>query len=69
MKDCRETGIKKSHQEFLLDDFCRGDRTRTCDSLVPNQERYQLRYTPDRTDLDVNLVLNWALKNHQESAS
>ena len=23
----------------------RGDRTRTCDSLVPNQERYQLRYT------------------------
>ena len=24
----------------------RGDRTRTCDSLVPNQERYQLRYTP-----------------------
>ena len=25
--------------------FCRGDRTRTCDSLVPNQERYQLRYT------------------------
>ena len=28
--------------QFLL---CRGDRTRTCDSLVPNQERYQLRYT------------------------
>ena len=26
--------------------FCRGDRTRTCDSLVPNQERYQLRYAP-----------------------
>ena len=26
--------------------LCRGDRTRTCDSLVPNQERYQLRYTP-----------------------
>ena len=25
---------------------CRGDRTRTCDSLVPNQERYQLRYAP-----------------------
>ena len=25
--------------------YCRGDRTRTCDSLVPNQERYQLRYT------------------------
>ena len=28
-------------------DFRRGDRTRTCDSLVPNQERYQLRYTPN----------------------
>ena len=25
--------------------WSRGDRTRTCDSLVPNQERYQLRYT------------------------
>ena len=25
--------------------LCRGDRTRTCDILVPNQERYQLRYT------------------------
>ena len=24
----------------------RGDRTRTCDPLVPNQMRYQLRYTP-----------------------
>lgn len=27
----------------------RGDRTRTCDSLVPNQERYQLRYTPKKS--------------------
>ena len=26
--------------------FGRGDRTRTCDPLVPNQMRYQLRYTP-----------------------
>ena len=25
----------------------RDDRTRTCDSLVPNQERYQLRYIPN----------------------
>ena len=24
----------------------RGDMTRTCDPLVPNQMRYQLRYTP-----------------------
>ena len=24
----------------------RGDRTRTCDILVPNQVRYQLRYAP-----------------------
>ena len=31
--------------EVILN-LCRGDRTRTCDSLVPNQERYQLRYTP-----------------------
>ena len=27
----------------------RGARTRTCDSLVPNQERYQLRYTPKKS--------------------
>ena len=26
---------------------CRGDRTRTCDILVPNQVRYQLRYAPN----------------------
>ena len=38
----RKTKTKKG--SFLLP-FCRGDRTRTCDSLVPNQERYQLRYT------------------------
>ena len=25
----------------------RGDMTRTCDPLVPNQMRYQLRYTPN----------------------
>ena len=24
----------------------RGDRIRTCDPLVPNQVRYQLRYAP-----------------------
>ncbi len=26
--------------------FCRGDPARTGDHLVPNQVRYQLRYTP-----------------------
>ena len=26
---------------------CREDRTRTDDLLVPNQERYQLRYFPE----------------------
>ena len=26
---------------------CRGDPTRTGDHLVPNQVRYQLRYTPE----------------------
>ena len=29
--------------------FCRGDRIRTCDPLVPNQVRYQLRHAP-KTD-------------------
>ena len=27
--------------------FCRGDRIRTCDPLVPNQVRYQLRHAPN----------------------
>ncbi|GEM_PF-5042669 len=35
---------KENDQNHSL--LSRGDRTRTCDSLVPNQERYQLRYTP-----------------------
>ena len=34
---------RETCKTFLF--FRRGDRTRTCDSLVPNQERYQLRYT------------------------
>lgn len=37
--------IRKTKKGSFLLPFCRGDRTRTCDSLVPNQERYQLRYT------------------------
>ena len=35
---------------------CRGDRIRTCDPLVPNQMRYQLRYTP-------KLLYLWLLKD------
>ena len=31
---------------FLFGRSRRGDPTRTGDRLVPNQERYQLRYTP-----------------------
>lgn len=26
--------------------YCRGDKIRTCDLVVPNDARYQLRYTP-----------------------
>ena len=39
--------IKKplTRDESAVFQESRGDRTRTCDSLVPNQERYQLRYT------------------------
>ena len=32
--------------------FRRGDRIRTCDPLVPNQVRYQLRHTP-KTDFSL----------------
>ena len=37
---------KKDSQGILESLSCRGDRIRTCDPLVPNQMRYQLRYTP-----------------------
>ena len=37
--------IKKS-PAFAELFFRRGDTTRTCDPLVPNQMRYQLRHTP-----------------------
>ena len=40
----KEIPLMKTSTGFLES---RGDRTRTCDSLVPNQERYQLRYTSD----------------------
>ncbi len=39
-------GAKKKENDQNHSLLSRGDRTRTCDSLVPNQERYQLRYTP-----------------------
>ena len=37
--------ISEKQKREAFASLCRGDRTRTCDSLVPNQERYQLRYT------------------------
>ncbi len=39
-------GKQKSRQKLsFLPAFGRGDRTRTCGLLVPNQARYQLRNT------------------------
>ena len=44
-------GMHKKNRQLVMNQrsfflkIGRGDRTRTCDSLVPNQERYQLRYT------------------------
>ena len=32
---------KKSQTTLQLFDFCRGDRIRTCDHLVPNQVHYR----------------------------
>ena len=34
--------------DSLFVNFSRGDKIRTCDPLVPNQVRYQLRYAPKR---------------------
>lgn len=42
----KKMGVKKGNLPKKIPFVRRGDRTRTCDSLVPNQERYQLRYTP-----------------------
>ncbi len=41
-------GASIEKEDTSVSSFCgrRGDPTRTGDRLVPNQERYQLRYTP-----------------------
>jgi hypothetical protein len=44
--------IQTTNEDDLDLTDSRGDRTRTCDSLVPNQERYQLRYTPKNRPAD-----------------
>lgn len=38
--------------------YCRGDRIRTCDPLVPNQVRYQLRYAPYESSFPLNSIAN-----------
>ena len=49
---CRHSGgvsrynTKKSCNLGLQDFFCRGDRIRTCDHLVPNQVRYRTALRP-----------------------
>ena len=40
------TQIKKKACKKTLQALSRDDRVRTCDILVPNQARYQLRYIP-----------------------
>ena len=42
---CKKSPLIHCESEDSFHMGGRGDRTRTCDSLVPNQERYQLRYT------------------------
>ena len=37
--------------------FCRGDRIRTCDPLVPNQVRYQLRHAPKTVSANITKIL------------
>ena len=39
--------LKTNNSTFLL---CRGDRIRTCDHLVPNQERYRTALHPASKD-------------------
>lgn len=39
-------GAKKGVRASSNALWSRGDRIRTCDPLVPNQVRYQLRYAP-----------------------
>ena len=45
---------------------CRGSVTRTRDRLVPNQERYQLRYTPNIFYLNCLGQLIWQLLSESE---
>ena len=54
-QEFRET---KNLPRLLLRDSCRGDRIRTCDPLVPNQMRYQLRYTPNNGHCQKNSLVS-----------
>ncbi len=38
--------LQKKRRSLLSISFCRGDRIRTCDHLVPNQERYRTALHP-----------------------
>ena len=60
----QELSKTKNPPVYKLMDFCRGDRTRTCDSLVPNQERYQLRYTPKKLWLETVVLFKCGAKVH-----
>ena len=62
--------IQKPLKDFSLRGFCcRGDRIRTCDPLVPNQMRYQLRYTPNNGYFVRVTCTTQALTQHREIVS
>ena len=62
--------IQEPLKDFSLrGSCCRGDRIRTCDPLVPNQMRYQLRYTPNNGYFVQVTCTTQALTQHREIVS
>ena len=60
LNNFHRSGLEQHRQAVPFAIFsCRGDRIRTCDPLVPNQMRYQLRYTPKLFSWHHWLPHNW----------
>ena len=70
---CAESLLKKKevleHQALQIS-ICRGDRTRTCDTLVPNQVRYRTALHPECHPFSelrckgINIILTLQIKEH-----
>src|SRR5688500_16775805 len=56
-------GSLEFHSIFYWKNDGRGDRIRTCDLMVPNHARYQLRYAPLLSGDRVSTVISFGVQH------